>query len=772
VISGRASVVALAVAAALSGPWPAAAAPLEALERQAQALDDRLSVIDVTTARPDETAADRAARKFSEGETQFLLGDWLPAAILMLDAVEQPEFRTTDDYPQALAYLGDAFRFRGACDTALQYYDELLALGDTPARAAAFTGALDCRVKMRRLEGIDELVAAAAQAFPAGVPPEVGYLAAKTLYFRTDLRPAERLSRGLEAFAAVQPPFHLAAAYFEGVLELEAGDLATSADRFERCVSLPGKDPRQTEVRELCFLALGRIYAELGDYPKSLDAYQAIPRESERFNEALYEVAWNQVRAKSYELALRTASVIVDLAPESPLAPEATILTGHLNLELGRYAAANDAFTQVVDTYAPVRDEIDAVLTTHEDPVRYFNELIGRQGRAFDVTAVLPKVAVKWATTHQDVTGALDLVQSLKDAHQDLEESHLLADRIEASLTRGGGLDAAPLLLAGWAGVEAVRTDVARLKGQVVAGLLPAARAVLAPEQREELDRAESDRRTLEPRIEAMPRTPDDVEARRDRMLARIDQVERSAFQLGYQVDASAAAVVGTETWVEQHRSELTADETSRAELDEELHQLRAVVEGYRAELKAVDRDAKGLRDAASGSEGVQGEAKLRRDYLDSVDREQALVEAARPALSPTDAATLERSEALLTRLSASEERSAELETGLLAEAKRRAQAIRSRVDAERAVMAASGAALDSVDVDAQQVVGRIAFRSFSAVRAQFYRLVLKADVGLVDVAWSRKRDRVEQIQRLSQQKALEIEGMDHDFKALLREVE
>jgi hypothetical protein len=68
--------------------------------------------------------------------------------------------------------------------------------------------------------------------------------------------------------------------------------------------------------------------------------------------------------------------------------------------------------------------------------------------------------------------------------------------------------------------------------------------------------------------------------------------------------------------------------------------------------------------------------------------------------------------------------------------------------------------------------VGELAFRSFRDVREQFYQLVLKADVGIVDVAWSRKRERLDKIQQLSQQKATELQQLDRDFKTLLREVD
>ncbi len=73
---------------------------------------------------------------------------------------------------------------------------------------------------------------------------------------------------------------------------------------------------------------------------------------------------------------------------------------------------------------------------------------------------------------------------------------------------------------------------------------------------------------------------------------------------------------------------------------------------------------------------------------------------------------------------------------------------------------------------DAKNLVGSVAYRSFRQVRAQFYRLVLKADVGIVDVAWQRKRERVEKIQQLSSQKAADIQALEDDFRGILKEVQ
>ena len=72
----------------------------------------------------------------------------------------------------------------------------------------------------------------------------------------------------------------------------------------------------------------------------------------------------------------------------------------------------------------------------------------------------------------------------------------------------------------------------------------------------------------------------------------------------------------------------------------------------------------------------------------------------------------------------------------------------------------------------AKEVVGLIANRALADVRGQFYQLVLKADLGIVDVAWSRKRVRLEKIQQLSIQKANELDQLDREYRAMFREME
>jgi tetratricopeptide (TPR) repeat protein len=766
------SAAALALAATLLGPGPALGARLDGVERETAAVESRVAQVEKLYLRPDESAAARARRQFSDGETQLLLGDWLHASVLLYGALDEAEFRASADAPPALLYLGDALSNQGSCGAALSAYEELLRRGAAGMQAAALIGTLDCRIKLKRLDGIQPLLDEAQAQLKDGLPAELAYLVGKASYFRTDLRPAERVERAMLAFAAVAPPLHVAATYFQGALQVEAGDLGAAAERFEACLKLQGNDPRQVEIRELCAMGAGRVYAEQGKFAESLDRYQLLPYTSPRFNEALYEVSWGYVRAGNHEQALRTAAMIVDLAPESQMAPEATILTGHLNLRLGRYAAASESFNKVINNYAPVRDEIDAILTMQEDPVRYLNELIGRQGKAFDVASVLPPLAAKWASAQKEVGGALDLVMALDGAGQDLADSLNVVARVEALLQRGGGLDAVPLARDGWISADAIEDGSMRLRGQIADRAAELAAPLLSLAGRKELETLRSARRKLQPRLDSLPRTNLDVESRARRMRARVNQAEKALFQLGLQVDAAGASVAGTEAWLNQHRSEIQGDQAGRDEFRAELQQQREIVTGYQEAIRALRHEIAAARDAVGGSAQAAGDGSLRSEYLALVERERALTTSVQAALPPADAGELRRGEALIDRLDRTDAAAERLKDQFAAVAARNALVVGGLLASERAELLRQREQLASITGDSKDIIGRIALHSFSAVRSQFYRLVLKADVGIIDVAWSRKRERVERIQQISQQKATALEAMDRDYKRIVPEVD
>jgi tetratricopeptide (TPR) repeat protein len=742
-------------------------------ERQLGGLRSELQLMEQELGRRDESAGQRARHRFSEGEVHFRLGDWSHAATLLYEAVDEPEFRASADLPTALYYLGESLFQQGDLATARGYFRQVLEVPQARFRREALLRSLDAAVRLGTLSGLDALLAEAERTFAGSPPAELRYLAAKATWRRRDLAPAARTARALQAFAAVPAPFHVSAAYFRGAILVEAKDLPGAAQAFEECARLAPADAAQRQARELCLLGLGRVYTELGRHAEAIDRYQEIPRQSPHFEEALHEMAWTYVRAGRLQQALHTASLISDLSPESPLAPEATILQGHLQLRLGRYGEAVESYNRVVDRYAPVRDQVDAILGMHEDPVRYFDEIVGRGEKPVDASGVLPPVAVKWASTRAEVARALEVVADLDRGRRDLAQGQAIADRIDAVLSRNGGLDAFPRLKEGWARADAVGNGVVRLEGELAAAAeaLVLAEKAVPPEPRAAVEQARAARLALEPRVRRLPRTGAEALERLAAIRERFAEVDRAAFRLGYDLESSRAALTGTQAWLDQHRDDSAGAAEGRAGILDQIRRHREVVAGYEEELKRQRQEVRLSADAVSGSGGAAGDAEVREAYRRAVARSWQALARAGGAVTGRDREQLGRMDRVRSGFPEVLARAARLQGALRGTAKGSVAGLQARVRAERERMARQLKDLGRVQEETRGVVGRIAYQSFRAVRQQFYQLVLKADVGLVDVAWQRKRDRVEKIQQLSTAKAADLSAMDEEFKDLLREV-
>jgi tetratricopeptide (TPR) repeat protein len=249
----------------------------------------------------------------------------------------------------------------------------------------------------------------------------VQYVYGKWLAQRRDLSPAERRKRAEEALGQLANegnPYRLPSLYLLGAMRVQDGDYPGALERFRQVTATKPKDEREQRIVELGHLGIARLDVETGKLGEAVDEYQTIDLNSPNFPEALYELAWAKVRAEDWVGARNATDILLLVAPDSPLAPEAQILQGHLLLKLKRYPEATDTYNGVIGTYAPVRDEVDRLLNVHKDPVTYFDNLIARNERTLDVTPCSPPLALKWASTQDDVAEALRVVGSLESGRK------------------------------------------------------------------------------------------------------------------------------------------------------------------------------------------------------------------------------------------------------------------------------------------------------------------------------------------------------------------
>ena len=776
-------------------PRPSArelAVQLDAVEKGLKGTEENLRFVETQyTQRSEPSDDDSRARRFSDGEIQYLLGDWPSASVLFYDLVSDAGFRAHPRYPEALFYLADSLFEQKNYIGARLYLRELLSLPTSSSRYRdALARYLAVASRLNHFEGIDVYVEKARALSGGQLPPEMAYVYAKWLFRRADLSPSERIALTREAFTPLardpKGPFRLQAAYHLGVLAVQAGELPAAIQQFQQLATppsaqaatvaaTPGRRPAAgtspeadaLRIRELALRSLGRLFYETGRFDEALDRYGQVPRDSESFPDSLYEAAWVHVKMGNHQLAKNAIDILLMVEPDSPLAAEARLLQGNLLQKLRRYDRSIETYAGVVNSFRPARDSVDNLLRSSQDPVAYFDRLLGRTDGSLDVRTLLPPVALKYATTQREVADAVRMVGDIDTGRQGADEAQALAERILQALeTRG--LETFPELQEGYIRADSVDTALTHAEASLLRVEAAALEAVLTPEERQRLTALRREREALGVRFSALPTTIQELEERRQRMQARVDELDREAFRLGSELQGLNAVAASVRKWVDDTRAERRSDPDEEREF---LLQLQAEVQtltDLQAELDATRARLADERHAAATS--LSGEQTIRTGYAEALRREHELLGAAEDRLSSDDAGTLKRAHAVREKSLGMRERVVAARGVLRARLESRGRVIRDKVLAEQKLLDRYEAEVASVSGDARNLVGRIAYESFRRVRQQFYDLVLRADVGVVDVAFTEKQDKTTEIQNLSAQKDRALRELDAEFRDVLAE--
>ncbi|MFT3838835.1 MAG: tetratricopeptide repeat protein [Myxococcaceae bacterium] len=747
---------------------------VEEVAKQVKLAADNLVLVENQyTKRPETTDQMAREQRFSDGEINYLLGDYPTASVLFYDLVEDKDFHVSGRYADALFYLADSLYQQKNYLSARVYLKELLELRQGHYKEA-LARYLEIAGRLNEFAGIDSYIDQAKGLSGGVLPPELTYVYAKWMFKREDMSAEVRIPKAQNVFVQLEQqqsgPFRLQAAYFIGVGFVKLKQWDRAIERFGWIVSQPAsQDPREKVVKELASLSLGRVLFEEGKFDEAIDKYNDIPRESDSFPDSLYETAWAFVRKGEFQRAKNATDILLLVAEDSVLAPEAKILQGTLLLKLQKYDDATETYNSVINTYAPVRDEIDALLTVNKDPVKYFDELLQRNDRNLDVTQLLPPVALKWASTRRDVADALQIIGDLEAGRRGVDDSNAIASRILKALDERG-LEVFPVMQEGYTRADAVDSQITRaeegltrIEGFLVSGYL-------SDDQKKELESAKANVESLRDRVATLPTTEDEVKKRREKIRARVEEVDQAAFRLGIDIQAQYAQLAAIQKYVDDTRSTRKNTPEDEKAFLEKVNFERKALDGIVATLEETRKQLQDEKHNAENSIG--GEEDLKREYEAALEKERHLYEQVRNNL-PSDAAqVMLRADVVRADAESVRERVKQAKQILRDRVQKRAAKLRSTVQSEQALLDGYGKDVVGISSNAKELVGRIAFDSFKRVRQSFYDLVLKADVGVVDVAFTRKQDKTAQIQKLSSQKDRELKQLDDEFKEVLKDVD
>ena len=732
-----------------------------------------------TLPRPNQVSNTQQKRRLVDAQVAFSLGDYDTAALMLFDLATKPGA----EQEASLYYLGESLFQKGDKGAAHTYFTQAVALNN-------YSGKLYQPSLIRLVEiAIDQGDPAEAEASIAALDrvapgmrlPQLPYVKGKFAFSQG------KFDEALQLFVDVPKgsTFELQALYYSGTAQVAKKDLAKATEIYSDLTTRKPKTSSDRRVIELSQLALGRLYYERDQPSKAIDSYLLLDRHSDLFPDALYEVAWVYVKAKQFDKALRALELLALSDPTSEKTPTVRILEGNLRIRKAQivrsaqiagtvdagaedpaveYEKAAAVFRETHDGYYPSYLALTRMLDgASADPAEYLAQLAGRAANVFQAAPPIPEAAAQYLREEPDVQRAVANQSDLATIQAHLNEAEQTIARLEGVLTANDKTVVYPAL-------SARRSRIGQIQGDLIAirnDLADQQLALISPSG--ELFQLTATRKQLAEQFAKMASPEDTYLALVDDARVKFDAIETSAGDVSSAIDSTQAVAVALRKYVTDAPGEGQTPITpeQHTQINTELVATAGEAFAIQNELAEIQREITLGRDLAGvGDESIARSRSARQNLKMAQDSEHRLLAGFAAASRDTSkskklVALGDRAARISEQLDQTERQIDGIVDTAMAQAKVTISEERKNVDAYKAELA-------EYEVESRAVGGTVLGASFKNVKAKFYDVIVRTDVGAIDVLWSQKEDADDDLKRLNLSRQRELKQLKDEFKDIL----
>ena len=158
----------------------------------------------------------------------------------------------------------------------------------------------------------------------------------------------------------------------------------------------------------------------------------------------------------------------------------------------------------------------------------------------------------------------------------------------------------------------------------------------------------------------------------------------------------------------------------------------------------------------------------VRQRYLSLLEKERRILERAGQRAGPRERQLLEQAGGVHGDIATHQRELETFRSRLETLVARRAADIKAQVLFEQSTLSNQRNTIESAKDQAKHVVGKLALSSLGDVEKKFHDIVLRGDVGLIDVVWQLKEEQTDKINERVTEQRRELETMDREFKEVL----
>jgi len=250
-----------------------------------------------------------------------------------------------------------------------------------------------------------------------------------------------------EAFLGAVPPenaYYARARYLLGIVSIakgqQANDMAGASQAalgyFNEVLSLKNTEKLQylelADLRDLARLGMGRTYYGVGDYASAVKYYEAVPRFSAHWDEALFENGWARFFNDDYGGALGTLQALHAPQFEGAFSPESWTLKSTIYYTACLYDEAKDALAKYTQNYSTLPNRVQPLLDEGHEFSYYWQLIANSEQRT-----KLPRSVYNYLSANSRVSGfkryigRLDAEKAQLRASGPLKNTALQAEMLE-----------------------------------------------------------------------------------------------------------------------------------------------------------------------------------------------------------------------------------------------------------------------------------------------------------------------------------------------------
>jgi tetratricopeptide (TPR) repeat protein len=726
-------------------------------------LDQRVHIMAMELREAPPPPPDQADRRVLDAQVLYSLKNYEEAATILLDVVEKyPNTRAHDD---ALLLLGESLFQARDLYSAKHYLQEAVSKNTgSKQEQQALQRLVEISLRTGDFDNVDSYLARLQNLPPNLMEPATPYVRGKYYFYRN------RLDDAAAVFASIPTTntYYFQARYFLATIAVKKGDLAAASQQYDALLKTQAPDAASRDVQDLARLAIARVLYERSQFDKAIDAYLSIPRQSKYWPDALREQAWTYIKAKDWQRAYRSVNLLLLADPDVPDGPDLRILEGNLQLRMSNFYLASDTFSKVRDEFEPIHRQLNQVIVRSQTDPAYFDNLIGKSLDKFDIGAFVPPTAAKWVKAEPEVARMMVLATDMGDMQRDLAESQKLMDRIQHVMEGKGKVGIFPDL-------ASLRTKSTETTNQLVgtrqryaARIRQILEPLLTAEEKRSLDLIGIERDGIEKQLSSLPTTDEGVLAHERTMKERFAEIDSQASELNVEIQAMEAQLVAIENYYRVSRSE---QKIRPEDIREPVRDMRTTIEqlrGLHDKLREAIADAR--RDATAAGGIGEVERETTKKLSDTLQRELAIEKGAMVRLTGSDRLQVERMMDLLSRCDSIEQQIHAFDQRIDTQVNARLEKVMGYLAAGKEELAAASGKLGAIMEASKSMGGGLAQAMFTKVADKFYDLVVRSDVGIIDVSWGLKDQKTSVVTKLTNQKNLELKALDEDFRKVLED--